>query len=441
MEFKHDFGVREKPMDETLQAARKIIHPKTGIVKNLGRILFFNDEPKICTFVANLCDTSVFSDCYKQDEITGGVSFDSKIAELRALAEAMERYCSAIYKEKDFVIAAHKDIERDAVNPVEFRKFSVKQLSRPQFKICRFDEKTEFRWTEAYSFFKRKNIMVPAQLVYVPYSFRKERIIRLPISTGSACGITYSGAIYRGLCEVVERDAFMIYYLNKMPAAEVDLEASENDAIGKLVSAYRRYRLEIRVFDITTDIQIPVFLGILVDRTGKGPAITVGAKAGLDAEKTIIGAMEEAYLTRPWIRELLLKPDERISERNELLDDIDKRGIFWSKRNMIKHLDFLLKSKETKSVNEYKKVGKKNMLEVCFSFLKKMDVFFRDLTTPEIREIGFKVVKILIPQMHPLHLNEEYKYLGGERLYSVPETLGFHRKRGGELNRIPHPFL
>jgi ribosomal protein S12 methylthiotransferase accessory factor len=55
----------------------------------------------------------------------------------------------------------------------------------------------------------------------------------------------------------------------------------------------------------------------------------------------------------------------------------------------------------------------------------------------------FEIVKVVIPSLHPLYLNEKYKCFGGERIYDIPVKLGYYEKplKEEELNQIPHFFL
>ena len=74
---------------------------------------------------------------------------------------------------------------------------------------------------------------------------------------------------------------------------------------------------------------------------------------------------------------------------------------------------------------------------------KGYDVIYVDITAPEIRKYGVKVVKVIIPQLQPLHLDEKYPYLTFKRLYNAPVDMGVlgRPKVFKELNNIPHPFL
>lgn len=71
---------------------------------------------------------------------------------------------------------------------------------------------------------------------------------------------------------------------------------------------------------------------------------------------------------------------------------------------------------------------------------KGYNVVLCNLTTPDIREAGFFSVKIMSPQLIPLHGNYNYGFFGGKRLYEVPEKLGYKVKDFDELNKFPHPF-
>jgi YcaO cyclodehydratase, ATP-ad Mg2+-binding len=65
-----------------------------------------------------------------------------------------------------------------------------------------------------------------------------------------------------------------------------------------------------------------------------------------------------------------------------------------------------------------------------------------DLTTPDIASLGLRVVKVLIPELQPLHGVRRYPFLGGKRLYEVPVAMGYRSTAPteAELNPYPHPF-
>lgn len=314
--------------------------------------------------------------------------------------------------------------------------FSSSQLRQPEFKNCIFDEVTRFQWVQGYSVARQRKVFVPSQLVFVPYKFTQEKIIRLPITTGAACGETLEEAIYRGICEVVERDAFIISYLNKMPGKIVAVNGSEE--LKQIFEYYQSYNLTLYLIDVTTDLGIPVILGLLIDKTGLGPTVSLGAAADISPFEAVIKAAEEAQHSRPWIRREMEK-----GNKNKNPSSIMGRGLYWAEKKMINKLDFWLKGEKASIENQKKFLDPKKKLREILRRLKKfaLEVTYVDVTRPKIRRAGFWVVRVIIPKLHPLYLEENYPYLGGERLYRFPVKLGCNQKKRKTFNPIPHPFL
>jgi ribosomal protein S12 methylthiotransferase accessory factor len=287
-------------------------------------------------------------------------------------------------------------------------------------------------------------------LVYVPYIYgHNEPIIRLPITTGAAAGLNISDALYRGICEVVERDAFIIMYLNELSPPLVDLSSLNDDLIETLLTRFRDANLEAYVYDITTDIPIPAFLCLLIDRTGVGPAISVGAKASLNPEEAILGCIEESQQSRHWLRTLkqdkTVKPPTR-KTKWENISNLEQRGLLWSDVSMIPKLSFLLGAKKKSLSGDLhnKKRGRSDKLKTCLKILRERNqaCYYVDVTTLDVEELGLKVVKVIMPKLQPLYLDERFRYWGGSRLRNVPKILGQKKADAQErLNPIPHPFL
>lgn len=423
---------------KAISRASKLLSPKSGFIHSVKRAPFYNDEPKLFSYLAILKDSSELSDGGSVDESAGGASLSPEKALMKALGEAIERYCLSIYREKNFVKASYAELRDKALNPSEVISFSPSQLKKRKFKNFVFNEHTRFKWIEGYSLKQGKEILVPAQIVYVPYKYKREKVIRFPITTGAASSSSLAEAIYRGICEVIEREAFIITYLNKLPRRKVDLQYSGVE-IEELAEIYSRYNLELSIFDITTDIKIPVMLGLLIDRTRLGPAISLGASADLDLHNGAIKAAEEAQHSRPWMRKEMEEGD-----KNKSVCTLEGRGLYWSDVKMIPKIKFLEgKERPFKLKKRGKEKTAEENLKEALKALSELDleVIFVEVTTREVKRAGFRVVRVIIPQLQPLYLDECFPYLGGKRLYNVPIRLGILKRRSKFLNRIPHPFL
>jgi len=440
---------------EISEATRRLINSlfNKKIINALNKAArLYHDEPYFIRYSAELCDTVLLSDAGKNvGRITGGSDLEPEKALMKAIGEGVERHCLGIYQKKNFVVSSYDEIKDQAINPVFFATISPIQKEKPEFLRWQFDKKSIFQWDKCFSLPNKKPIFIPAQLIYVPYKyFLQEPIIQLPLSTGAAAGHSLEEALYRGICEVVERDAFMITYLNKLSPPIIDITSSQDDRIKEITAAYKRYNLEHYALDITTDIELPTAMILIIDRTGIGPAVTVATKTSVNILEAIIGATYEAQKTRVWIRDVMKKGDYNLKNIKSMADKISDfidRGLFWSSTEMIKHIEFLfqgskkiLEGDSSVPTLDYQA----NYQKVITLFVKKdIPVYAKDLTTPEINSLNFKVVKVIIPQLQPLYLWEQFRYLGSNRLYQAPISMGHLQAPLSmeKLNNVPHPFL
>lgn len=438
------FDSEEIEIEEALEKAKTAVG-KFGIVKNLYEQKFGEDFPKFKIINSQISKIALFSDGLEVDPIGCGTSNNKDLAMLKSLSESFERYAGMIYKNQNFIKGSYSQLREKALDPVEVAAFTKSQLRQKDFERFRFDENTQFNWTEGTSLISGKKILVPAQLVYWNYKLNGELTIHFGLSTGVAGGTSYAGATLRGIYEVVERDSFMIAWLNKLPLKEVDLSHTEDSQIEELTNELKKYKLELHVFDSSTDVRIHSFIGILIDKNINRPIMNCGLSAGLNPEKTIITTINEAFHGMPWRHEKLSKIGNK-KIKPESIVSFDDRTVYWYQKGKLKELNFLLRSRNKIKISDLENYSTGSCIK-DLQFIreelkeKNLETIVVDITPRDIKEIGFKEVKVLIPKMQPLYLIEKYRYLGGTRLYQIPEFLGFKRKKEEELNKIPHPFL
>lgn len=429
-----------KQIDYVIEKGFQFINDNPEIVKKICKEISYNDEPKLYGYGVYFKDK--YDNVDSEDAVAAGVSFNKKRALLKVLGETIERYSLGGNNDKKFTYKSFSELI--ALDELALSLENLILFSNKNFRIHSLDKK-KFHWVEGKSLISNKKILAPAQLIYVPYLHQNsEPLLRFPISTGAAAGSSLDDALYRGVCEVVERDAFMIAYLNKIPSPQIDLSSMEDKEINSIINTFKRYKLELIILDLTTDLKIPAFAAITLDRTGLGPAVSVGLKAGFDVKETIIGAIEESLMVRSWTRDKLTYLESNYKDVIEIIS-IEDRAHFWFSVSTIKHLDFWLKSKNLKKINIKNPKYSNNNLEEAIKLLKEksMDVTYVDITDKNIKKYGFVVVKVIIPKLQPLYLDERHPYLGGERLYNAPVSMGILQspRKESQLNNIPHPFL
>jgi len=435
-------------MNKTIDLIEKLkpVLKEVKLIESFERVRQHYDEPKFWHYSATISDKHLKHDGRHFHSKASGVSFFSQEnAVLKTLAEAVERYNNfAFFRTTVDYVGKYSDIEKKAINPKKFIYFSDKQLREKDYKKFLIHEDSIFRWTEIKSISNKTTRLVPCQAIYLSYqSTKKEPVIYPSISTGAAGHFSLDSAILSGIYEILERDAFMIFYLNKLKPRRFDLSSSDNKEIKSLYKIGQRYNMEILSLDIMTDLEIPCVASVIIDRSGLSKAVSVGLKTHLNVEQAIIGSINEAFHTRTWIREAYIQKPTKVTKK-ELIENssIKNRGLFWYSPESIQELSFFTQNLDnikikpiSQNINDQSQLSKlKNVLAK-----KGYEIYYKDITSKYFKDIPFKVVKVIIPGMQPVYLNEKYPLFGGSRLKSVPMALGY--KSSKSLNSYPHPFL
>jgi len=118
-------------------------------------------------------------------------------------------------------------------------------------------------------------------------------LLRYSSSLGTAAGATVAEATYHGLCELIEHDgvshALLRWYVAGRPdAAEVPLSALPDGLAERHAAAERAAGGPVRLLDVTTDLDVPVYLAV-----AGGDAPRVGAGSSAWASDAAARALDE----------------------------------------------------------------------------------------------------------------------------------------------------
>lgn len=389
---------------------------KLGILR---RSFNFTDEPKFWMY-------SCVSNEGKYE--SSSLDEDKQFAKIKALGEYLERYCLD-NPQQDLYYKSFNELESRAVNPIDFVNFRDSDLNFRKQEYLEKIESSKIKWAECRSEFDGSKILIPAQLVYVDYNFDDEPMIRPRVSTGAATHESFNEALYSGILENIERDSYMISFLSKKPLPKVNLRDGFSDEL----DYFKRYLLDLHVFETTTELGIPSFMCLNLDKTGLGPAVSVGLKSDLDPKRAILGSIRESQQVRQWIRNLWIQRNGSKISRPEDIKEIEDRGFYWYDLDRINNLDYLLNSSNIKNLGEIQSSvnEKKDLLTHLKS--KGIDSYSVDLTAEPFKEAGFYVVRAIQPQLHPLFLDEAFPCYWSERLEKELNSR--------EVNKTPHPFM
>lgn len=401
------------------------------------RVPFYNDEPKIYQYFAELPMEG------RSEPFMGyGSDLTKKAARSKAVCEVVERYCLAGVSELPILKRPLTSPPSGAVDPLLFRSFTESQE-----KIIKNSgsslKAVSLSWIQGVDVIGESNVWLPTQVVLCPFDTRGEPLLRFPSSNGVACGSSLVEAQCRSVLEVIERDAFMCWYLSNSTSQRLRIEGAGCEELERLAYMYQRYRLDLVLLLLNSRWPFHVVLAFIVDRTGAGPALTAGLKCHPRLEVAALGATYEAQQIRPWLRDAI-----EIGGHVDLLaaevTDYWERALFWSKPGRYKELEFLWDGAPSEKVEaqhgavEGNSCWERVWQEIVSSVrARSFDLFYVDLSTASCDDNGVCVVKSLIPQAHPLYLDERFPYLKSKSLSDAVSSFG---SRWSGRVFLPHPF-
>jgi len=361
----------------------------------------YNDEPPLFGF-SSYIGGRVPTWC-------GATGSDEMSTQIRALGESIERYCIANWDESLDVLSTAKAMK----NCVPLSRFVDQQIVDPSFDRPLCTANDVIGWYPAVDR-GGEPIFIPCQVAH--YGGSEEPYIWDSNTNGLACHGSIEQARFGGLCELIERDAFLIRYHARVPAPRVRLPS--NGEIGDLVAMFDRYRIDVEVYDIDIGFGLPVYMALLLDRTGHAPNMALGFGTDVQGVEAIRKSMFEAHQVRTYSRSL-------DSDSNPpSLDPIDSRAMLYhnaTRRSIAHMLD---------ESDDFVPVRDLDVSPADFIRRFPLDVYFVNLTLPGMA--GFKVIKTIAPDLLNLYFDDRTSPLRNHRLLE---------HAGGEgLHMISHPF-
>lgn len=425
------------------------VNERTGLIRWVFDIPTQPGEPQIFNASVKMANTVCYTGnpCYDSN---GGSGLTREAARGAAIGEGLERYCSSVFDPDDLLFGTFRALSQShrIIPPERYALFHPEQ----PLEIAHFDRDTPIAWVWGFSLTAQEPVLVPASLIYIPYypklKEQGEQVIGPAVSSGLACAQSYDEALLKGICEVVERDAFMITWLDRLPMPQVNFES--HPELHRLYhDRLKRNGLSYTLINMTTDIDIPSFLCILVDDMRSPAMICVGGAANLNPVHAASKAMMEAVQTREWAK--YLGENHTFSFASDFRDirTFEDHVALYAYGDMGTAVEFLVGANLERAPlidcwESQTRGSSAADLETALRTLSAagVEAVAIDLTTPDVADCGYCVTKILIPEFQPLYADYLHRFLGGTRLYEVPQRLGYASAPRGiaDLNPFPHPF-
>jgi ribosomal protein S12 methylthiotransferase accessory factor len=426
----------------------ELVSERVGIVRNISQVARGLEEPKPpVVYQAVLANFDMRKGDPLERSAAGKGETESQ-AIAGALGEAVERYCSSLFDAGSFLRSTIPEIPSHAIHPAECVLYSEDQYAQKNFPYVRPNEETKYAWVTAQELTAGREVYLPASLVYLSYvGDRENELFTPPTSNGLAAGPDLTRAVLSAIYEVVERDAFLMTWMNRLPAPIVDYR-SAGGLMESIRTHYGRFGIEAQVFNLTTDIPIYVMMCLAIDRSRKGPAAVAGLGTGLDPRTAVEKALMEVCQVRPGevLRFIQRVPKDKLTSYEQVESLQDHSGFFFDVERL-DELSFLLGSGRTQSIEALPDLSQGSPeadVDRCVEALRGAGsrVAYVDLTTPDVKDFGVRVARVVATQLQPIHFGHGQERLGGRRLFELPRVLG-HDERNREpsdLNPCPHPL-
>jgi len=294
-------------------------------------------------------------------------------AKVSAMMEGLERY-SAEVKDRELKIDCFTHLD-GALDPGE--------LILPEGA----DPDAMIPWISGWDIMNDEEILVPANAVFHPLPSDYKRLFRTNTS-GLASGNVIEEAIFHGLAEVIERDAWALVEATRMTGPLIcDIEDSQAKS---LLDKFAAAEVDVYLRDITSDIGIPTCAAAADDVRLRDPTLlTTGMGTHTSAVVAVLRALTEVAQSR-------LTQIHGAREDTTLADFRKRIGYDRTKR-LNKHW---FEATDTKSFAKIQSFESDDFLLDIKYMLKKLEeagldrVVVVDLTR---EEIGLPVVRVIVP--------------------------------------------
>jgi bacteriocin biosynthesis cyclodehydratase domain-containing protein len=294
-------GYRTVSSRATVARFGKHVSPLTGVVTRLERI--DADLPMNTNFFAQ---HNFSAPAQNIDQLRSGLSGGSfgkgstaEQGEASALMEAIERYSGIFQGDEIRTARRFSDFAPgEAILPNDVQLFSEAQIRTRHEPVLHdstpvpdpIDPSAKIDWSPVWSLRDNRFKNLPTSFLYFFYSgpaaFHTD-------SNGCAAGNTREEAIVQGFLELVERDAYAIWWYNRLRRAELDLTAFDDSYVRDVQTQFADAGRKLWVLDVTSDLGIPTYVAIMHWMKDGQENIEFGSGAHFDRRIALLRALTE----------------------------------------------------------------------------------------------------------------------------------------------------
>ncbi len=440
-------GARAVAPEVTLATYRHLVSPVSGVVTWLSRT---TDETDSWLHVywagSNLGMRSRSLSSLRRSlrSKSAGKGSTRTQAEVSALCEAVERHSGACHGDEIRIRRRFVELAggEEAIHPNDAQLFSDDQLDNAKainakghpYNVVppRLDAGAEIDWTPVWSLTQRRHRYLPTSMLYSMPAEERGPADLIADSNGCAAGNTLEEAILQGFYELAERDAFAIWWYNRLRVPAVDLSSFDDAYLASAPGRYAGYERELWMLDVTSDIGVPAFVALSRRPDARTEDIIYGAGAHADPRIAALRALCELNQCLTWL------PRPGKSDGKPMIDD--PLALWWWKTARLADCSWLAPaadepSREASQYPVIETADTREDVEHCRALVEArgMEFLVLDQTRPDI---GMPVVRVIVPGMRHF-----WARFAPGRLYDVPVGMGRRKHPLAEADLNPAPVV
>lgn len=376
---------------------------------------------------------------------------------LLGVLEGLERYAGLFPRGKaDPVLATLRTLGSDALDPRDCGVYVDDYYANTSPHYTKFTEDLEVPWVWGHSLRDNRPILVPERLVYYMGRHPNTNFVQ-ECSNGCATGSCLEEAIFYGLLELIERDAFLLSWYGRARLTELDPRSSRSQATRQMVDRMELIGYDVRLFDTRMDLKIPVVTGVAVRRDGGLGSLCFAAGSSPDPEDAVRAALCEiaSYVPSFDHRTQDSLDDVRASAADyRLVTELKHHALLFGLPEMAHHADFLLADPKPRPIDDVyadwqRERPRHGDLRDDVRYLVDLlaaaghDVIVVDQTSPEQRAVGLRTACVIVPGLVPIDFGwQRQRVLHMPRLRYALQRAGYRDTElpVDEINFVPHPF-
>ncbi len=394
---------------ELMHILNRTVSFESGLITYLSEVPTQVSEAPVHIYIAEFQDPTVLCKMAVErlppnSRQASGAGLDRDEALWSTLGEAVERYAASNWMHLELIEASADQVPGGAHFLSNAIYFSDADYEDPEFEFARPDLDKLRHWLKGRSLATGEPYHVPASCACMNFEAKyMHEILDRSYSTGLASHISFKAAIYTGLCEVVERDGYCSYWLSKTSPDVLSDDLVLNLIPERLSHELARLELNLRVFAMRTDVEVPIIVSCIRIEDG---GIATGASCNLNLADAVTKAIVESMHTYNWCLDMK-RLDTSVENKLEIDDFPDHVSYYLNRRKSDSYLWWVdapnvIHEIPAEWVTDTSSPKEKLDLLVSQVVKAGFEPAWLDLTSPDTADIGFVVVKAFVAGLQPL---------------------------------------